>query len=493
MSNFPLKNKKIYLPWKDIGNRSCNGTISIGNTFTINNIFTDFSAKNNGTIRIKFKYNSLSLSSYNADINVDIILNSNTYNFSKKNVDSRNGIILDSTTGNIQLLLYYDNPNYIGIGNQIQSWDFIFIVFDKNINNPSLDLLDLNNSIKLLVNESNKISKLNLATNFDDGSLYDILYIIIKQKLGIMIPCLSILTGYSAMHCPGGRPPVVPNPGPKPNQGQFTMPWNQSSNVLYIALPIDINSHLGKEIDTRIRIVSGSSPFGPTSGIIKTPHVSLLSIFIKNGSILDNFLKNQSNFNSLAQNITASFKNNIVTNSLQLHSDKGHYEILGKWLTRAFDDTIYLQILKNHYIDFKKNVNYLLLNNVKNFPVAQFTNFINTQQNINPHQIANNSPPQTFTHYSINPNTFPNSETAISSFFTDNFLPHISLMFSTDPKNIPRIQAAGLRNGIQHPMSYLNLWGSQDKKNVPGVAAPMNGSISHVYVAYDNKQSWTPL
>ena len=66
---------------------------------------------------------------------------------------------MDSTTGNIQLLLYYDDPNYID--NQMQFWDFIFIVFDKNINNPSLDLLDLNNCIKLLVNESNKISKLN--------------------------------------------------------------------------------------------------------------------------------------------------------------------------------------------------------------------------------------------------------------------------------------------------------------------------------------------
>jgi hypothetical protein len=303
-----------------------------------------------------------------------------------------------------------------------------------------------------------------------------------------MIPCFT-LTGFSA--CPGQQP--GPQPGPQPIPGLFTMPWSQASNVLYIALPIDPNSLIGREIDTRVRIVSGLSPFGPTNGKIKTPHVSLLSIFIKNGSILDNFLKNQSNFNSFVQNIVTSFKNYIITNPLQLHSDKGEYKILGKWLTRAFNDPKYLQMIKTPYTDFMNNVNYLLLNNVKNFPVAQFTNFINTQQYINPYQIANNSPPQTFTHYSIIPKTIPNSETAISSFFTDNFLPHISLMFSTDTANIKKIQNAGERNGKNYPMSYINLWRSQDQKNVPGIAAAINGSISHVYVAYDNFQSWTPL
>jgi len=289
------------------------------------------------------------------------------------------------------------------------------------------------------------------------------------------------------------QPPVAPMPlfpmGAVPKaQPDFTRPWDSESKLFYVALPIAQSSELGKEIDHRFSAIGESSPFNfNTLQRLSSPHISLFSLYIRTGSDLDAKLSDKLSFDHIARTIRDLF---IVTfgintsDPVQLHSKFGEYETLGRWITRTYTDDKYLpNVFKYNYTPFREQLGYTLLGNIRSFHSHQFTSNVKVEVEPAVHY-AHGSPHVDFTHYSMSPNKYPKSEMAVSSWYTDDWKPHLSLIKDqNDPQDfIKKIQRAAGK-----PMSFINLWSVAKTKMIPMIppnGAEKDGSLEYIYCAY---------
>jgi len=293
---------------------------------------------------------------------------------------------------------------------------------------------------------------------------------------------------------PVPRPGPAPAPRPAPAAPIFVQPWPTASRLLFIALPIEEVSDIGIELKSRITQVLGSNPFKNgigNVGKLDSPHVSLLTIHIKIGSGIDTYLSNPRNLASFTNDVKNLFVTNFSLSSaapIQLHSPLGVYQQFGKWIARIYDDPAYLTNVKsNNFEPFRKDVGYNLLSQINRFLQTNFTTIINTQKALPQHSGPAGQPVNTFTHYSIRPNAYPNSEMCISSYST-NWQPHVSLTKTNDPTFVPRFRAATSGRA----MSYINLWKYGIAKQIPGVGSK-SGSITYIYCTYNKNYVYKNL
>jgi len=496
--NYSYLNQYLYLSNQSDSYRSCSGDINAGQRFKmINHIFSASATKGPdiGIVEVEINYITIDSNHYTANIIINItFFDGNSYIFSKNNIDSRNGILLNSTTDNTQLLLLYNE--------QLQNnwYDFSFIVYDKNINNPPIDSLNLNDMMLLLCNKINTHNKTaNITTNPNDIQI-NIILNIIKQRLGSLIP-FNKLNSKNICTLELRAQQI----------GEFSKPWKVDSNILYIALPIayDPLSQIGTEIDRRIRIINANaqvpagdplnntfSPFfnpmqryDPSNiSVGGIPHITLLTLFIPNESVYDKYLT--SNLQKFSNEIHESFMRifNIrnVNQPIQLHSN-GTYGKFGKFIAKNFDDITYLNRFKILYDNFIKNIVYKLLNKIRPFLEIEFDTKIRVEENIIPYQKKNKDSLEDFIHYSFHPKFYPNSEIAISSFQKTNWKPHISLLRTTavdetDPIYIAQRDSIEAQNTIGQNIDFFNMWNYRMTKPVNGIN--LRGSISEIQVEY---------
>jgi len=289
------------------------------------------------------------------------------------------------------------------------------------------------------------------------------------------------------------QPPVAPMPPsarvavPKA-QPDFTRPWDSESKLFYVALPIAQSSELGKEIDYRFSAIGESSPFNfNTLQRLRSPHISLFSLYIRTGSDLDAKLSNKLSFDYIAETIRNLFIDTFGINTpdpVQLHSEFGVYETLGQWITRAYTDDMYLpNVFKENYTPFREQLEYTLLGNIRSFPPEQFTANVKREVKQAVHY-ARDSPHVDFTHYSMSPNIYPASEMAVSSWYTDDWKPHLSLI---KDQNDPQDFIKQIQQAADKPMSFINLWSVAKTKMIPMIppnGAEKNGSLEYIYCAY---------
>lgn len=254
---------------------------------------------------------------------------------------------------------------------------------------------------------------------------------------------------------------------------------NKPSKKLFIAVTIAKKSFLGKELDSRILGMTSDpnkSPFPTNISNGIGPHITLLEMYIPGGSLLDIFLSDTTNFTSFVRQVKNIFIHNFTLNLLQLHSKKDNYKKFGQWITRVFDDNPEYEIIKTYYHNFRKEINYYLLSKItNNLTNSNFTSIIRTQPKLN---IQDNNI-QSFTHYSIKPNSYPNSENATSSFYTE-WIPHISIANSTDPNFIENFKKAAKMH-----FSFINLWSISSKKRITMLNKDCNGDLEYIYCSYD--------
>ena len=281
---------------------------------------------------------------------------------------------------------------------------------------------------------------------------------------------------------------------------QFPQPWAEKSKLLFIALPIEQLSDIGREINSRIHKVLGRDVFnpGPLSDRLISPHISLLSLYIKTDSDVDSYLQhNLKTFIGLVKNEFISLFDNVPCIYNQLHSPRGDYKQLNNWIVRAYDDPKYLDNITRLFIKFKKNVTSLLFKLIKNIHVKDIL-----VQTVKPHY----SPIKEleFTHYYIEGNKYPNTQICISSFY-ENWIPHISLIKSNDFDNFTKeFKLAATSHQSAHmsshqtpgkSMSFINLWRYSDRKEVQTLTRTLklNGSFSHIHGAYNDTYVYTEL
>jgi hypothetical protein len=255
---------------------------------------------------------------------------------------------------------------------------------------------------------------------------------------------------------------------------KITKPWNTNSNLLYIALVISQKSEVGEEIDRRTISVSGKSAYlSYGSGKLISPHISLLQIHIKENSILD------CNFKSKLQDIGNKVMQIYLDTftDITIHSSYNEYALLGKFLTRNYNDNEpHRQLLdkaKKAQTKFREKLNNYIFKDLLKKQLEDFyiLKYIPIQ----------GSSGQIFDHYFENSEKYPNSILAEGSYFTDSWTPHVSLFKTTDLGLVNRFRiAAGTYN-----MSYINLWGKQ------GTSLPP--SLSYIYIAYAGQSLWIPF
>ena len=368
----------------------------------------------------------------------------------------------------------------------------------------NIEQLLLSNGVHLY--QAGGITQSGILVNFKDNNSANNSFNHVKTIMGKPLPTTYPIGLPYYVPPVAGAAAIAPRPGPAAGPGAgpgaghgaaagsipppFSQPWYpRTSKSLFIALPIERTSQIGIEIENRTIQVLGTSPYTTSPGSrLNDPHVSLLQIYIPDGSKLDTHLSNQAkldNFMNEVKNIFIySFK--IDDNKpLQLHSPLGDYEFLGKWLTRVFDDSTYLNTIKaNNYNVFMDSIILTLLRIID--PSLSMVNF-NQKINIYSNALGKLRTPQTFTHFSINQ---PDSEFCISSFYT-NWKPHVSLAISSNKPDIASFQQAASGKS----MSFVNLWRSITPKTVITQVRPLSlqGSIKSIYGAYDNKHSYKDI
>jgi hypothetical protein len=351
---------------------------------------------------------------------------------------------------------------------------------------------DSNLLIKLLAEKSYELNKL----GFKDTSLYIQVKnaLLLKFNPSLIIPPKTL----SQFGNPGGGTftCLVPTAPKKPGIIPPAYPWSKPSNGIYIALPIDKESEIGKEIEARFIFMGKGSPFSLIKNNLGTnPHISLMLIAVNPDSSINRYLCDINIFKQFANTVKDIFvKNFIQIKPLQLHSidstgKGGEYKTMGTFLARKYSDNPQeIQIAYNNFFNDIKN---LLLNNNTN---------INIQSNIN----ASNKPLNTnpsFTHYSLNGNSYPYSEIAISDFYTGTWEPHISLIKYIPPATVDLNDIQKFKDAANHkkpltPVSYINLWNTTSKKQIitsTGNSLDIDGSISNIFVQFNSLLELVPL
>jgi len=275
-------------------------------------------------------------------------------------------------------------------------------------------------------------------------------------------------------------------------KGGIDYPWPKprKSNLLYIALVISPNSDAGKEIDARIQATISQSAFDNMGGNnpLRAPHLSLLQINVPQDDLkmrdrqpLHYYIS--SNIGTVLNMIKLSFLS--IFNNTSIHSEAGHYNQLGSFITRVYDDNtagLYDNI-KQLQTNFRETIERFLF--LQLGPRDQ----INIETNVSPQwsDPKSTKPPALHTHYSGNGNEFPNSAMSINVYSTTDWEPHISLFRIPPLHNSENLIKNFIDNKQGGNMSYINLW--HHKTTLNGFA----GSLSHIFVSFYGVNFWIPL
>jgi hypothetical protein len=172
----------------------------------------------------------------------------------------------------------------------------------------------------------------------------------------------------------------------------------------------------------------------------------------------------------------------------QIHSEYDHYDNLGGWCVRNYDDDDnpkkMLSNAKNIQTNFRNRVNNYLLTTYTRSPSNTYSKIIQEQPNIPPYSPS--SSVQTFIHFSIRP--AKDSIMAEGTFFTDKWAPHVSLLKTTNINYQEdfKSKASSVRN-----MSWISLWGSKQNINIDGKSR--KGTISYIFVSYAGDNYWIAI
>jgi hypothetical protein len=278
-------------------------------------------------------------------------------------------------------------------------------------------------------------------------------------------------------------PPTTSTPPTSPSASTITKPWSTDSNLLYIAAVIDINSDVGKEIEYRTNATGNKAYSKYGSGKLHCPHISILQIFVKELTRFDFWIK--TNLKNISDKIVELYKNMFIN---QIHSEYDHYDNLGGWCVRNYDDDDnpkkMLSNAKNIQTNFRNRVNNYLLTTYTRSPSNTYSKIIQEQPNIPPYSPS--SSVQTFIHFSIRP--AKDSIMAEGTFFTDKWAPHVSLLKTTNINYQEdfKSKASSVRN-----MSWISLWGSKQNINIDGKSR--KGTISYIFVSYAGDNYWIAI
>ena len=289
---------------------------------------------------------------------------------------------------------------------------------------------------------------------------------------------------------------------PSAKTPQIIKPWPRESKLLFIALPIAQLSKLGKEIERRFSNIGRKNPFhnyGAVGKSLYTPHISLIQIYIPDNSKLDELLSVKHIFEEIAQIIKDlfidHFKIEDINSVIQLHSIQGNYTRLGTWIGRVYDNPDFLQVVSKCNNEFEQSIITELLNRINlGAPSYEHTD-IPPSQMPNPYE---GSIP-TFTHYSMDPITSNTSEFAISSWYTTEWKPHISLavvLKEDEEKFIKDFKDQGSQYNGGQPISFINLWNVNTGKSIkiPNKKDIYEfGSLEYIYVSYNKYKIYINL
>jgi hypothetical protein len=185
--------------------------------------------------------------------------------------------------------------------------------------------------------------------------------------------------------------------------------------VLNIAAAIHPNSILGKTIETKSLQYLGKTAFNIENGPLKRPHVSLLQIFVKNGTNLNIQLRKKNVLDEFANKIVHIYKNTLYNRSLK--SKSNDYVSFGTHIARRYNK-------ENQQETFRNECNKTLFEIQQNKLMTKqdFISEINIDDDIPPFLYDNNGGTigQKYTHYSIKPEFYPNSIFAEGDFYTKN-------------------------------------------------------------------------
>jgi hypothetical protein len=274
--------------------------------------------------------------------------------------------------------------------------------------------------------------------------------------------------------------------------GGFDYPWPEprKSNLLYIALVISPDSDAGMEIDVRTKATIKQSAFGNMGGnnLLRAPHLSLLQINVPQDDFKVRDIQPlhyyiSSNIGTVLNMIKLSFLS--IFNNTSIHSEAGHYNQLGSFIARVYDDKangLYNNV-KQLQTTFRETIERFLFQQLG--PYDQ----INIQTNLSPQWSDSKStkPPALHTHYSGKGNNFPHSAMSINVYSTTNWEPHISLFRIPSLQNSATLIKGFIDNQRGGNMSYINLWHHGTTLN--GRA----GSLSHIFVSFYGVNFWIPL
>jgi len=283
---------------------------------------------------------------------------------------------------------------------------------------------------------------------------------------------------------------------------KYTMPWDTESNLLYIALVIDPASYIGSIITRRAqaikrpnwktKVLTSINPFESYKDPkgLYTPHISLIKIYIRDESELNT--KITTKLAQLYSIIATCFDSTLKDK--QLHSEYGKYDLYGNFISRIYDDPVYLENIQNQQYLFLEaiitNLTITIMGEKKeNLIIEKYKQF----------KTSPASTSTTITYYS---NKEKKLDMAIESFYTDhNFIPHISL-FGKDPKKADKADINAEIETFQNasdrrPMGWINLWNSSKQNLVTDIhtkeSMNLHGSLSYIFVSYNGINKYIPI
>lgn len=259
----------------------------------------------------------------------------------------------------------------------------------------------------------------------------------------------------------------------------YFQPWGRNNYILYISLLIDENSNIGQAIKARTESITNVNPFDPLDPN-HSPHISLLKLYVKEGTELDNLLINKFDqdyldFPKKAYIIKNSFDNNLLNYSLD--SKSGNYDTFGNFIVRKYNDSKNISTIQIQHYKFICDIitqfmpNFFTEENIKYMSGPSDTNVLLT------HYIQ-----QKYNKTKYTPK-YTHSDIAVDSFYSSNWIPHISLTkfnpISENPYNL--ILNYQKQSFSTNPLNPVNLWSSS--KQIKGVF----GSINQIYISYSHK------
>jgi hypothetical protein len=301
-------------------------------------------------------------------------------------------------------------------------------------------------------------------------------------------------------------------------------PYEGSSRKLYVALIIDPNKHIGRNIIDRIKkidILKGTSysrnlyqldEFGNYNPSIQQrigPHISLLTIdFPENGEV-DEFLKKDDALNEFIDGISIIIKEYFNKNKKRIHSLHNNYELMGNMIARIYNNIGILnggkdlssEIFSNE--DHKNLLDEIIkyIHFLSSLPLLRKENMDAVRE---PLDDKRKRPiPVTYNKYYYKKTRFLEVDAFAISSDTTNFLPHLSIIntvMKDKDKNIIYSMNEGekrdfivdFKKASREPLSIINLW--KGFKSGDDTGDKINeGNLSHIYISYGNNRKYVEL